>query len=361
MKILYDHQCYWEKYGGVSRYFTELIKRIPTENRLLTVKFSNNEYIKEISNINYHNIFPSLQFKGKARLIGEIGKFFSLPIIKRGSYDIYHPTHYDCYGINCLPSHVKTVATIHDMNFFVIPESYPKFLLNKVNQEKMANSVDHIITISQNTKKDIKKFWNIPDERISVIYHGIDKDWVNNVSNISYYDSYFLFVGRRSQYKNFELTLKSFLLLKKKYNAVKLYCAGNSFSSYEKDLIKKLGLEKDIIQIQASNKELINLYRHAIGFIFPSKYEGFGLPILEAMAAQCPCILSNSSCFPEIAGDAALYFEGEDVEDLSDKMEKLILDNHLRRSFILKGNLRVADFSWEKCTTQHMVVYKNLL
>lgn len=361
IRILYDHLCYKEKYGGVSRYFTELIKRIPGDNRSLIVKFSNNEYLKELNDINYINFLPKLNFRGKPRLIGELGKLFSLPAIRKGRYDIYHPTHYDCYGLDAVPDHVKTVATIHDMNFFVIPEYYPESLPNKVFQERMTKSVDHIITISQNTKSDIIKTWDIPEEKISVIYHGIDKKWVEHIPKIQFRDHFFLFVGRRSKYKNFELALHAFASLKKRYKTIKLYCTGSDLTSNERRIIHDLGVTNDVVAIQASNETLINLYRQAIGFIFPSQYEGFGLPILEAMASNCPCILSNASCFPEIAEDAALYFDLNNDNELEMNMEMLLIDKELRNNIIHNGNLRVADFSWDKCARQHMEVYKSIL
>ena len=109
------------------------------------------------------------------------------------------------------------------------------------------------------------------------------------------------------------------------------------------------------------DEQLNQLLANALAFIYPSLYEGFGMPILEAMSNSCPVVLSNASCFPEIAQDAGLYFDPKDIEDMYYKMSLMVEDEELRMNLIAKGNERVKDFSWEKCANQHIEVYKSLL
>ena len=103
------------------------------------------------------------------------------------------------------------------------------------------------------------------------------------------------------------------------------------------------------------------LYRDASFFIFPSLYEGFGMPILEAWSCNCPVLLADASCFPEIAGDAGLYFQPTSVDDMIDKMEKALTDEELRKSLMAKGSERVKMFSWKRCANEHFAIYSSLL
>ena len=133
------------------------------------------------------------------------------------------------------------------------------------------------------------------------------------------------------------------------------------FSAEEVERIGQLGLTDRIVHHSASEMEMKLLYRDALFFIFPSLYEGFGMPILEAMALDCPTVISDASCFPEIAGDATLYFDPKDVDSMVDSMVKMTEDSELRNKIIELGRERVKDFSWEKCANQHIDVYRSLL
>lgn len=361
MKILYDHSCFWENFGGVSRYFVELLKRLPESETELSLKFTNNEYIGELPRFHTRPFLPGLDFRGKARLIAEVGKIFSKRRIKAGGFDIYHPTHYDCFGMGILPRGVKKVATIHDMNYFAIPEFYAPGNRNKANQEKMGRLVDHIITVSRKSKEDIVKFWNYDPDRISVIYHGIDSDWIRNAPDIPYPEPYFLFVGRRNSYKNFDAVLKAFSSVRESEKELRLFVAGMPPTASELEKIRRLGLDGAVRFIRASSVELANLYRQAIAFIFPSYYEGFGLPILEAMAARCPVIVSDRSCFPEIAADAALYFNPDDPGQLADQMVCIGHNSDLQSRMTAKGLERAAQFSWDSSARMHREVYCKIL
>lgn len=360
MKILFDHLCFCQRFGGVPRYYVELIKHLPSDVVSLSVDYSNNEYLKELD-IKTKSFLNNYNFKGKCTAEREFGKLFSIPRLIRSDFDIYHPTHYDCYGFKYLKKNIRTVTTIHDMNFFTIPQFYTSHSQFSKQQKKIAHKVSHIITISQNTKNDLCSLWNLPVDKISVIYHGIDHERYKASFKTNIHEPYFLYVGARNQYKNFENLIISFSRLHKHFPEIKLYCAGAPFTGNELKQFNHLDIAESVHSFQASDEELINLYKNAIGFIFPSYYEGFGLPILEAMASECPVLLSNTSCFPEIAGDAGLYFDPYQIDDIYEKMKLIVLDTELRQSLINRGNTRVQDFSWEKCAAQHLEVYKSLL
>jgi glycosyltransferase involved in cell wall biosynthesis len=361
MKVLFDHLCFNQDYGGVSRYFVELIKRIPKEDIILTVKYSNNEYLIELPGKRLHSFFSNINFKGKARLIREFGKFFSIPFLLKNDFDIYHQTHYDPYAFKYLPDKVMKITTIHDMNFWTIPSYYKNNNSTMRNQIISAKKADHIITISNNSKNDICKYLNIPEEKISVIYHGINILQFNSIVPFELFKPYILFVGSRNKYKNFEGTIKSFSQLKKMHPDLQLYCAGNPASNQEINLLKSFDVLDSVMFFQASDKELIAFYKGAKVFVFPSFYEGFGIPILEAMASNCPVALSNTSCFPEIAQDAAAYFDPYNIDDITSTIDIILSDENYSSSLKKKGAKRVKDFSWDKSVKEHLKIYQSLL
>ena len=362
MKILYDHLCFWQKYGGVPRYFVELMKRMPKDMYINTVKYSSNEYLKELPQIHYHPFLGNLKFKRKARLESEFGKLFSIPYLLKGQFDIYHQTHYDPYAYKYLPKRIRTVTTIHDMNFYAIPEFYNRFILLKIHMKTSIRKADKIITVSNNSKKDICNYLNVPSEKVSVIYHGIDleKFGKESIFKPTTYP-YILYVGTREKYKNFDNMLNAFSLLKAKYPDLWLYCAGTYPLKTEMEMLVKYKIDHAVKFIQATDDELISLYKNAQLFVFPSYYEGFGLPILEAMAAKCPMALSNTSCFPEIARGAASYFDPYDIDSMVDSMEHILSDDLYKQKIVAEGTERVKHFSWEECVMKHLELYKNLL
>ncbi len=362
MKVLFDHLCFWQKFGGVPRYFVELMKHLPNDYYILTVKFSNNEYLKELPNIKYCSFLDNFYFKGKARLESEIGKLFTIPYLIRDNFDIYHQTHYDPYAFKYLSKTTRTITTIHDMNFYVIPEYYPKRIYLKKQMETSIKKVDKIITISNNSKRDLCNYLDVPENKVSVIYHGVDlKKFQSEKSDKNYKEQYILFVGARNKYKNFKNLLEAFTILRRQYSQIKLYCAGPSPTKAENELIFSKKIIDSVRFIQATERELVSLYKNALFFVFPSLYEGFGLPILEAMAANCPIVLSNTGSFPEIADNAGLYFNPYSIDDIYTQMKCVIENSALREKLKYNASIRVKDFTWERCVKQHLEVYNSLL
>lgn len=343
MKILYDYQTFqMQKFGGISRYFYKLIKY---NNDLwdfyVSGKYADNIYVEEISTMKNFPIKP--YFKGKPRLINCINQMHLLGDIKNGYFDVYHPTYYDA-GI--LASKKPIVITAHDFihELFLNELRVDKEMIN--SKKRILERADRIIAISQNTKNDLLKFYpNVNEEKIDVIYHAIEWDKREIKFNKELRDKkYILFTGNRESYKNFNFFVKSISSLLLKYD-INLVCTGKPFTKDELALLQKLCILDRVKIIFASEETLRSLYENAICFCFPSVYEGFGLPILESWVSGCPCLLANSSCFPEIAQDAALYFDPENEDSLRDVLEKLVLSETIRNDLIQKGFSRFDLFS----------------
>lgn len=277
--------------------------------------------------------------------------FLPLALTKEKLDLFFSPAHYAPRWTK-----IPIVLTIHDLSFFRYPEDFKKSDLAKLiwwtnYSVKIAKK---IIAVSNTTKKDILKIYHLPEEKIKVIYNGFEKNLSKEkkttVEKIG--KNYFLYVGTLQPRKNLLTLIRAFYKFNKKFPDFELVLAGKKGWMYE-DLFKEvsnLGLqEKVFFTDYVSEKQLEFLYKHAFAFVMPSLYEGFGLPLLEAMSYGCPVISSFSSSLPEVGGEACLYFNPQSEDDLFEKMEELYKNNDLRKQLIKKGKQRVKLFSWEKC------------
>lgn len=374
MRVLFDYQAFlMQKYGGVSRCFAELIPFLSSNiHWTIGIKQSENIYLtknKLVSDIesiklSFETFFPSINFRGKGRIYKLSEKVFRLPsalrlnkkesidLLKSGVVDIFHPTYYDDYFLAYIKD-TPWVLTIHDM----IPELFGMDEWQVEKKKKLASLASHIVAVSENTKKDIIKILGIPEEKISVVYHANSLTIPENVI-AGYNYPYLLYVGSRvCTYKNFFYFLNEVAGVLKEYKDLRLICTGSPFTNEEHYLLNKLQISSQVIHKYASDDELYNLYHHALAFIYPSSYEGFGIPILEAFFADCPVVLNNASCFPEIAKDAALYFEATEGS-LRSVLERVInLSEDERQVLVEKGRKRLSSFSWEESAKQLESVY----
>ena len=226
----------------------------------------------------------------------------------------------------------------------------------------MIQKADLIIAVSFNTKKDLIKIFNVEESKIKVIYHGIENKQLPNLPNQRIINEpYLLYVGERQKFKNFDSLALAFRLVHKECPEMRLVCTGPLLNIKELNMLSELDIAGAVIHFSADDRTLACLYRDAEMFVYPSYYEGFGMPILEAMLYECPVVLSNSSCFPEIAEDAGVYFDPYSIDDMVNKILFLMSNNDYRKEIISKGKIQVNKFSWEKCTRDHLNAYNLLL
>ena len=367
MKILYDHKIFsTQKFGGVSKYFCELLKNIPREYWDTTTFIANNEYIKSSKLFNYYDFLPNLPFKGKALLMNLLNRPYTYGKLMAGNYDIFHQTDFDTYYFKAIKGK-KMVMTFHDMNYSKFRNLYTNTLTNNIDkrellQKKSIERADRVIAVSQNTKNDLMNIWNVNPEKIVVIHHGVDNNKRTDLDMGRVIENpYILYVGERYGFKNFDRFIKAFSIVAQNNVDLKLICTGRNFSDEEKNVIQNLRLTNKTIQICADEYTMAKLYRDAEMFVYPSYSEGFGMPILEAMVYDCPVAVSNASCLPEVAGDAAVYFDPYQIDDMAEQMEALLTSTALRKEKITLGIKRLKHFSWEKTAQEHIAVYQSLL
>lgn len=374
MKILYDYQAFsLQKYGGVSNCFVQLISNLPsdikyelgfkyTENyHLLNSKlhYKNTWVIKEQSYPLYSNIgynFLQNKFPFLFHTPYNMTLYYSLKLIEKGKYDILHATFFDPYFLkkNIRPY----VITIHDL----IPEIYGFEQRQVEGRRILIENASKIITVSEYSKNDIIRILKVPEDKISVIYHGYEPTC--NLTLLPMFERpYILYVGARWSYKRFDYFLKESAKFLHEHNDFIIVCTGDNFNSQEIKLIKDLNIQNRIFHKFCSTEELASLYKYAFAFVYPSEYEGFGIPILDAFYAECPVILNRKSCFPEVAKNAALYFDSESKCDTLYRQLKLLYNmNSVDRDLLkLKAKERLSFFSWKTSALKLADVYRQII
>lgn len=262
----------------------------------------------------------------------------------------------------------KKVVVIHDCAFVHFSEFKSTF--SKIYSKLMYLSAKHfskaIITVSEFSKKELIKHFGIEPEKITVIYEGVPK--LPNVDDVfiekvvekfKLYCPYFLYVGNTRPRKNIPGLLKAFKIFLRKYPSCKLVLAGkiDNYFLDIKEKIKSLKLENAVIQTDfISDDEKTALYKRAIALVFPSFYEGFGIPVIEAQSLGLPVITSNTSSLPEIGGNSVLYVNPYDINEIVENMEKLFLNDDLRKDLIKKGYDNIKRFSYRKAAEK--LLYK---
>ena len=274
---------------------------------------------------------------------------------------------------------LKTVVTIHDLAFKYFPEMFTKAELWKLNflAGLAIARCDKIITISESSAQDILKFYpNIAADKIKVIYHGFDGNVFSGPREIKKENEikkelqingrYVLYIGAIQPRKNLGTLISAFEKLKeshKDYADLKLLFVGEKAWLWDEVFaqIEKSPYKSDILTPGRIKFENIgHLMRGAEIFCFPSLYEGFGIPVLEAFSAGVPVVVADNSSLPEVAGDAALYFSGKDYHQLAENLDKILQDQDLRNDLIAKGKKQAQKFSWEKCARETLECLKDL-
>ncbi len=336
--IIFDLQ----EIGGISNYWFNLLKIFKNINNIYY--FENNH-----KNKNYYRSLIDLPnnqcIKDKSIFPIKIKRYLPINNIdKYYDFDVFHSSYYRYANWG-----IKNVTTVHDF-------MYEKFL-SKFNCKRLIHSIqkslalknsDYIIGVSKNTLDDmIEYFPELKGKKKQVIWHGISDDFYLlhkeknfiTIQNQKLYDnSYYFYFGNRSGYKNFNLLLEAYYgLLKRSNNLPKLVVAsGGDFTKIEKKLIDEMNIDQVVIKLDKLSQEELNyLYNYCTGFIYPSLYEGFGMPILEAMKAGAPVACSNTSSLPEVAGEAAIYFNPTNVIDL----ERATYYRYYRSGWFLSGRV----------------------
>ncbi len=360
MKILYDHQMFsLQKYGGISKYFCELMKNLPDEHQFkLSVLISENQHLKDDFGFFKKIYFPVPKNAGRIRSVlrrsaYSLNHYYSTKFLVQNKYDLLHPTYFDPYFLEYIKK--PYIVTVHDLIAFKEQKVHQK-KRQMARMTQVINNSQRIISVSEHTKQDLVNILNVSPEKIDVVHHGFNP--FNLKNNTNHYGRYILYVGARLNYKNFKILSKAFRELSIKDNDLKLICVGSPFSKEELEELERLKIRGKTVAIGVNENKLNQLYANALTFVYPSQYEGFGMPILEAFANNCPVCLSNSSSLPEIAGNAGNYFDPCDLDSVLYSIKKVIYEPEFSGRMIEAGNKRLSNFSWQKCADETLNSYK---
>jgi len=368
MKIAYDHQIFTlQDYGGVSRYFFELLDHLHKTGSAeidLWVRFSNNRYLEGAAFSSHRRLWPGRAFRGKVRLVDHLNRPHSLKRLAAQGFDIFHPTYFDPYFLRAL-GRKPFVLTIHDMIHEVYPGLFTRRDKTPVWKEAVAGSAARILADSQNTKRDIIRLLGIDEERIDVVYLAGSLDNHEGragAAPLGLPGRFILFVGGRLDYKNFRPFARAVAPLLKDEPALGVVCAGGGpFRREERRFLRELGVEDRFLQRDIDDRTLASIYAAAEVFVFPSLQEGFGVPILEAFGCGCPVALSRASSFPEVAGEAGLYFDPADEASIRETVRRALDDGELRDTLRSRGKEQLRKFSWAKTAEETLAVYGKAL
>lgn len=293
--------------------------------------------------------------------------FLPLRLYMKKDIDVFFsPAH---YAPRFCP--VPTVVTVHDLSYIYFPGDFIEKDLYQLRNwtHYSIHNAKKIIAVSKTTKNDIMKSYQIPDDKIKVVYNGYEKELpIKNleskiIAHTKY--PYILYVGTLQPRKNITTLIQAFAKFKELNPAeFKLIIAGKKGWLFDSifDLVSELGLNNDVYFTDyVTDQQLAFLYKNAFCFVLPSLYEGFGIPILEAMSFGCPVISSFASSLPEIGRDACLYFDPQNPVDLFEKLVMLKKNIKLRNSLIQLGKKRVKEFSWKKCGEETLNIIQSVI
>ena len=254
----------------------------------------------------------------------------------------------------------RSVMVVHDL----IPEILWKDACVREERKRALARADEVIAVSEWTKADLLREYGVDPKKIHVIYHGVPEIQEglkgNGVVCPYHSGSYLLYVGKRNEYKRFRWFLRAVAPLMWLHPDMRILCTGEPFCRREWAWIVALGLLGRVKSRRFADNEMYSVYANAVALIYPSVYEGFGLPVLEAMSSKCPVVCSRSTCLPEVAGNAAAYFEADNASNLRHIIQSLIARDKefgkRRAELIREGVERAKLFSWEKCARETAAV-----
>lgn len=354
LQIRYDHDIFsLQPFGGISRYFAELIPRIASHGMgaRFTIALTSNAYLRN-STLQVGKYLPPFPFGKPLQYF--VNSIWEAPRAMARGYGILHKTYYTGRR---LPNRTRVVITVHDM----IPERFPPHQKHmSVKKRYWSERADHIITVSDATKADLINLFDISPSKITTVHHGISLYPGNPKHNSPLGGRpYVLYVGSRAAYKNFNRLLQAYALAPNLRKNCDLICfGGGGFSAQEQGEMRSLGICGQVQHLTGNDACLADAYAGAAAFVYPSLYEGFGLPLLEAMRLGCPVLCSNIPAFTEVAGDAALYFDATSIDSMRGCLGDALSGTVILKDRIKKGYGRADQFSWDRCATETAAVYK---
>ncbi len=382
MKVLLDHQAFaFQRWGGVSRYFLELLRgmrgAIDVE---LSLARSRSEYVPELNRLLGLHVTDRGHFEtflGGARVplrrqmysvtkrlfptmnAARVNREGSVARIRSSAHELFHPTYFDPYFLEPLGG-APFVLTVFDLAHDVFPRLFSSKDETAARRGLLVSKATRILAISSHTKRDLVERLHVDPDRVDVVLLGFS--WASAATPPPRLpERYLLYTGTRFAYKNWAFFIEAIAPLLLDTRDLRLVCTGHPFSADERAHLERLRVMDQVVHVATNEGGLRALYAGAAAFVFPSLYEGFGFPVLEAFSEGCPTALARTSSLPEVGGDAALYFDPKDATSIRDAVARLLSDRALRARLSERGRARVREFSWEATCANTIATYRRAL
>ncbi len=365
MRIAFDHQAFClQKSGGISRYFFKLAEGLANEQENIGI-FSpiyRNQYARQLRNNIMHGAYIRDYPARCADVAVALNGMVARRQLRAWRPDIVHETYFSNHRSGA--TNTPTVLTIFDMISELGLDGATRTPTELRASKKYAavKRADHVICISEHTRQDLIRLYDVPPEKATTIHLGCEVQRSISISTPEMHRPYLLYVGLRAGYKNFNRfihAVASSKQLKDSFDIVAF--GGGTFSDVELAALHELNFgASQVRQIDGDDNCLVSYYTHASALVYPSVYEGFGLPPLEAMAYQCPVVSSHASVMPEIISDAAEFFDPLNIEAMATAIERVVLSSVRTQELVERGLERIQQFTWNKCVKRHIDLYAAL-
>lgn len=370
MRVAFDYQAFCRRpYTGISRYYTQLVEQLTLLGQLkpkIFAPYHVNRILAQSPLAGSAGVHIRTHPRVARPLIREISHVIARSRMRRWRPHIVHETYFSSHGT--APRGVPTVLTVFDLIHERFSKQFPAYDRTRSAKRAAIARADQIICISSATADDLQTFYAVSCRKISVIHLGITALSSECVTQVPVQQSplgqrpFLLYVGERGGYKNFAALARAYAESPRLCHEVGLICCGGgAFSKRERALLYALGMLDHVRQVQATDRTLVQLYSHATALVYPSLCEGFGLPLLEAMAHGCPVLASRVPAHREVADNAAAYFDPTEPASLRDALETLVSSEALRRRLRQLGLERARLFSWQRCAEETQTVYSRLV
>jgi glycosyltransferase involved in cell wall biosynthesis len=361
LHVLFDQQIMSQRYGGVSRYVLSLMRALNAGSEVkasLAALAHFNAYIGPgdvLHPLSFRMEWPQRATRFRARWTEPL---FRLACVSSRP-DVVHETGY-MRQAEGRSKRAAVVTTLHDMVLERFPHLFEQADYQIRERRQALKRAHAIICISWNTRADLLEIYPEFERKVHVVWHGVDTTTRCATSPVDHERPYLLFVGTRGGYKNFGRLVLAMATSRTLSEGFDLVCfGGEPIQPEETAAIARAGLRHNqVLHLKGSDADLASAYRHARAFVFPSLYEGFGMPLTEAMTQGCPIVCSRASAFPEVAADSAKYFDPQDVDSIRLALEAVALDDELNRDLGRRALARSAQFSWQRCAAETATVYQ---
>lgn len=368
--VAYDHQIFsLQRFGGISRYICEIAAGVAAQENWtsrVVAPLHCNEHLARTSAPKFGVKLPIGKLIRPGRMLyafNMLAESFS-SLTRADRADLIHSTY---YHPPLRRRRERLVVTVHDMIHELFPSNFGPHNRTTKHKLRSVNEADKVICVSQSTANDLQRFFQVPSAKIAITHLGISDSFASDAQfptePLDAQRPYLLYVGERRGYKNFIRLLEAFGACSRLREEFDLIAFGSEpFSNEELEIARRMQFRSgSLIHQTGDDRALAIAYSRARLFVYPSQYEGFGMPPLEAMSCKCPVVCSNSSSIPEVVGNAGIYFDPLDVESIRQAIEDAAFNDTLLSANREAGQLRSISFSWQRCVQETLAVYRGVL